>query len=82
MQPTNLKSVKLEAEVQSSMIKKIRFESSGTSSVGTLDVLFTSNAWYRYLQVPILVFTDLVESGSVGRAFNRMVKDVYTSEAL
>jgi hypothetical protein len=60
--------------VVSSMIKSVGYRAADS----TLEVEFQSGAVYRYADVPGYVFDEMVESESVGKAYNRYVKDRYT----
>ena len=42
-----------------------------------LDVTFTSGKVYRYFDVPVDVYVDLLDAASKGEFFNDEIKDTY-----
>lgn len=62
----------------SSAIKEIEYDSGGKD----LTVRFPSGERYRYSDVPLMKVTDLIEANSMGRYFNREIKDVHQYERL
>ena len=61
-------------------MERCSVESSNLTSVGydedsfVLEVEFKKGAVYRYLDVPVLVYEEMMESESIGRAFVKLVK--------
>lgn len=62
--------------VNSSMITGVFHDGSD------LLVKFHNLSLYRYREVPQVVYDELVESPSVGKAFNSLIKGKYTEEKL
>lgn len=60
--------------------------SSNLSSVGydsdtnTLEIEFNSGTVYRYFDVPVHVYDDLMNSGSHGSFFSHNIKNTYSYE--
>jgi hypothetical protein len=65
----------IHAEVESSVI--LKFYWSNITGDDDLVVTFKSGARYRYHNVPILVFIQLISSDSVGETFNKIVRNNY-----
>ena len=60
--------------VDSSMIDSIGYEQSS----GTMEVEFRSNRQiWHYYDVPEITYNELRAAGSLGRAFNAMIKGQY-----
>ncbi len=57
--------------VSSSQIRSVGHD----ESTNTLEVEFNNGAVYQYDSVPREVFLSLMNSGSVGSAFNRTIKN-------
>lgn len=57
--------------------------SSDLSSIGynkdnqVLEIEFINGSIYRYFQVPLDMFTSLLNAGSHGKFFNQNIKDKY-----
>lgn len=62
--------------VDSSVIAAIGYE----SALSRLEVHFHTGRVYRYFLVPQSVYDELVEAESVGRYFNRNVRNRYRAE--
>jgi hypothetical protein len=59
--------------LQSSMITSIRYDEDACE----LDVTFLSGKTYRYLNVPLDVYIDLLDAESKGAFFNDTIKDAF-----
>jgi hypothetical protein len=44
-----------------------------------LEIEFTSGAVYQYVEVPAVVFDELMQAESKGRYFNQEIRDEYTA---
>ena len=62
-------------EVQSSVILAVGYEQISQ----TLRVIFNSGSEYRYTGVPIQVYRNLCNAESIGREFNRTIRNRYDS---
>ena len=62
-------------EVQSSVILAVGYEQISE----TLRVIFNSGSEYRYTGVPIQVYQNLCNAESIGREFNRTIRNRYDS---
>ena len=68
--------------------KRISVESNYLQSVGydaseqVLEIEFKSGEVYQYKDVPIVVYTDLMNASSHGKYFNANIKDVYPNQKL
>ena len=62
-------------EVKSSVLLAIGYEQVSE----TLRVIFTSGSEYRYTGVPIQVYQNLCNAESIGREFNRTIRNRYDS---
>ena len=60
-------------EVESSVIMAVGYEQIS----GTLRVIFNSGSEYRYTGVPIQVYQNLCNAESIGREFNRTIRNRY-----
>jgi len=60
--------------VQSSNLAAVRY----TADEKWLDVQFHSDRPYRYNNVPLTVFEELLEAESKGKFFNAVIKNKYT----
>ena len=60
-------------EVQSSVILAVGYEQVSE----TLRVIFNSGSEYRYTGVPIQVYQNLCNAESIGREFNRTIRNRY-----
>lgn len=45
-----------------------------------LDVMFRDGAQWRYFDVPRGIYTQMITSPSVGKAFHQLIKDRYEGE--
>jgi len=50
--------------------------------IGTLEIEFRNGHVYQYAGVPELEYMALIGAGSVGRYFNRHIKDVFEEERI
>lgn len=61
-------------------------QSSNVSRIGWIDetlfVRFNNGRTYTYAGVPIDVYSELVDSPSVGKAFHSLIKDKFPSTAV
>ena len=68
--------------------KRISVESNYLQSVGydaseqVLEIEFKKGEVYQYKDVPIVVYTDLMNASSHGKYFNANIKDVYPNQKL
>lgn len=62
--------------VQSSNLAAVRWNPAR----GTLDIRFKSGRWYRYLDVPVHVYFDLMAASSKGKFHHRFIRDRYAFE--
>ena len=62
-------------EVKSSVLLAIGYEQISE----TLRVIFNSGTEYRYTGVPIQVYRNLCNAESIGREFNRTIRNRYDS---
>jgi hypothetical protein len=60
-------------EVKSSVLLAVGYEQISE----TLRVVFISGSEYRYTGVPIQVYQNLCNAESMGREFNRTIRDRY-----
>jgi hypothetical protein len=59
--------------VQSSTVNSVRYDYDAR----TLDITFVSGKTYRYLQVPLDVYVDLIDAESKGEFLNDNIKDTF-----
>lgn len=52
------------------------------AATNTVEAEFTSGGVYRYFAVPRRVYDEVLASESVGAAFNRLIRDVYSVETV
>ena len=60
-------------EVESSVLKFVGYEPISQ----ILRVVFTSGSEYKYTRVPIQVYKNLCNAESIGREFNRTIRNQY-----
>ena len=60
-------------KVQSSTIRSIGYDSDNE----ILELEFTSREVYQYMQVPELIYKELMNAASHGSYFNNTIKDEY-----
>jgi hypothetical protein len=60
-------------EVESSVLMAVGYEQISE----TLRVVFISGSEYRYTGVPIQVYRNLCNAESIGREFNRTIRNQY-----
>ena len=64
-------------------MERIQVISSNVAEVGydesraVLEIVFHSGPVYQYFDVPKIVFTELVNAESIGKYFNKKVKQNY-----
>lgn len=88
--PVKPEAVKEAREImlQDSASKRIKVESNYLRSVGydslnqVLEIEFQRGEVYQYLDVPITVYTDLMNAPSHGKYFNTNIKEVYAYRRL
>lgn len=75
-----------ERQQSLSFMERQAVSSSNIASVGydenlqLLEVEFHSGLVYQYMNVPSVVFTQLMEASSVGQFFNTYVKNAYPTQ--
>lgn len=67
-----------EQEVLSSQFKKVKYNSEDK----TLVITFKNNKQYLYLDVPLEIFKDLMESESLGKFFIANIKNSFSFKPL
>jgi uncharacterized protein YuzE len=74
---TQLKKPKSSgARVGSSVIASVEYDNDAHE----LDITFTSGKIYRYFDVPAEIHAGLVDAESLGKFFNKEIKDAYRFE--
>jgi hypothetical protein len=69
-------------------MKRIPLDSSSIKEAGfdprarTLELMFTDGRVYRYFDVPLDVYANLLDAPSVGRFFLENIRDTYRFERL
>ncbi len=77
-----------EIMLQDSAVKRIAVESNYLRSVGydssnqVLEIEFRRGEIYQYLDVPPVIYTDLMNAPSHGRYFNENIKELYSARKL
>ena len=64
--------------LQPSTITFVRYDHDARE----LDITFTSGKTYRYVNVPLEVYVDLIDAESKGEFFNHNIKDVFVHTAV
>jgi len=64
--------------VTSSVVRAIGYDAEARA----LEIDFHTGRRYRYENVPAEIYTELVESDSIGATFNECVRDAYPSKRL
>lgn len=74
---TNVPSVRIfVAEVESSFIKELRFIQSDDCGT-TLEVVMNGGRRYFYGNVPSEIVGQVVTADSIGKAYNKYIKNIY-----
>ena len=60
-------------QVVSSNIRSVGYE----ADIGILEIEFTSGSIYQYFDVPEREYEELMNAASIGKYFNRKIKDNY-----
>jgi len=64
-------------------MKTVQVSSSSISEVGfgngTLEITFTNGKTYQYFNVPEETFEEMIASDSVGKFFNSVIRNNYSS---
>lgn len=64
--------------VDSNIIKSVGYDSNNM----ILEIEFKTDKVYQYYSVPVHVYTELMQSTSIGTYFSRNVKNSFTYKAM
>jgi lysyl-tRNA synthetase class 2 len=59
--------------VQSSVMTRVEYDEEASE----LDITFASGKTYRYRDVPLAIYVDLLDAASKGQFFNDAIKDAF-----
>lgn len=59
--------------IQSSMMTSAEYDEDARA----LDITFTSGKTYRYLNVPVEIYVELLDAESKGEFFNENIRDAF-----
>lgn len=68
--------------ITSTLVKSSAIRTIGYSQFNTLYIVFNSGLGYRYYDVPREVYEELINSESIGKAYNRLIRGQYEGKRM